>query len=499
MLYLVHVVVRARLAVARVLRQLLPPAELLQHAGAAAEGRRGIGARGDALERVGERGESAAGGLCVEGERLPVDVVDGVAGQVVARVVLALAGEDGRGRDAELDETGVVGPGVELGVRDHLAVGLEVVGQQLGPDAAVVVRRELVDGVGRRDHVVVEVVLDLVGLLRAEVLGVVVRAHQAGLFGRPPREADLVGEPAVLLDGSHQLQQAGGAGAVVVDAGTLEHAVEMGPEHDDLVRVALLGLGNDVPRLALLKDGVDDERHGDLVALGEGGAPGLARLERDDAQGHEEANVLGAERGLDDVVAGDLVVQDHAEGAGGLCVLDLVGDGADAALDEGELSGGVDALERRGQAPGAVLVVDGDVDEGRGDAARQGGGGVVLGADDDDVHAVRARDGDGVGLLKGVVERLEPGVHLLGETRLGALQDEVDRGLVSRRAKGASAAVVAADLVQVPENALKPCAKEPDSLDGLDVGLDLVGSEKIDGQGGRSHRQGGGGGGKFKL
>jgi hypothetical protein len=52
---------------------------------------------------------SASSGLGVESQGVPVDVVDGVAGEMVAWIsVCVCAGEDAGGGDAEGDEGGVV-------------------------------------------------------------------------------------------------------------------------------------------------------------------------------------------------------------------------------------------------------------------------------------------------------------------------------------------------------------------------------------------------------
>lgn len=74
-----------------------------------------LGSRGHAVQAEGELGSSPAGGLGVEGEGAPVDVLDGVTLEVVAGVRLRVgAGEEtGRG-DTELDEGDVVGRCVKL-------------------------------------------------------------------------------------------------------------------------------------------------------------------------------------------------------------------------------------------------------------------------------------------------------------------------------------------------------------------------------------------------
>ncbi|TKW49500.1 hypothetical protein CTA1_1340 [Colletotrichum tanaceti] len=502
-----------------------PLLELAADGVAAAAGRGGVGAAGQAGGQVvGEVGGDAGGGPRVDGDGVPVDVVEGVAGEVVAGVGRgAGAGEDAGGGDAELEEADVVGAGAEAAERGGLALGGDVVVEGLGaePVARVVAEVDVVDRVDGADHVVVPVEADGVGLGLGQVGGVVEGADEAALLGAPPDEADLVLEAAVLLEGAGDLEQGRGAAAVVVDAGAGLDAVEVGAQHDDVVRVALLGLGDDVPRLALVPDGVDEEVHLERLAGGQARPPGGGVLEGHEAHGHQQAQVLGAQGGRANVAAGGLVVQDDADGAGRLGQLELVGDGADAALDEGELAGGVDALPLVGEAAGTYHtekrerkgsvtisshwkghkrivvcltsgIINGGVDERGRVAAGQGGRVVVLEAHDVDILAVGTGDAELAGLGEGVVEVLQLGVELLVEAALDALEDVVGRGLVAGQAKGTVAAVVTGDLVQVPEVAFK----SGDSLGGLDVGLGLIGGEGVSRQGPqREQGRGEGGGG----
>jgi len=79
---------------------------------------RGLVSWGNTLEAKSELGSSTASGLGVESQSSPVDVVDGVAFQVIAWISLGIgAGEDTGGRDAELDEGGVVGRFTKLPVK----------------------------------------------------------------------------------------------------------------------------------------------------------------------------------------------------------------------------------------------------------------------------------------------------------------------------------------------------------------------------------------------
>jgi hypothetical protein len=92
---------------------------------------------------------------------------------------------------------------------------------------------------------VVHIQPDAVALRLGESVDVVVRADETLFFGRPP------GEPRCVLlveVGHHQsgLQKRCGAGAVVVDAWTLDDAVEVGAGHHDVVLVPARQLRDDV-------------------------------------------------------------------------------------------------------------------------------------------------------------------------------------------------------------------------------------------------------------
>lgn len=78
---------------------------------------RNLVAPGDTLQAEGKLGSSTTSRLGVESQRAPVDVVDGVAGQVVARVGFGVGAGENAGRgDAELDKGGVVRGFTELPV-----------------------------------------------------------------------------------------------------------------------------------------------------------------------------------------------------------------------------------------------------------------------------------------------------------------------------------------------------------------------------------------------
>ena len=115
------------------------------------------------------------------------------------------------------------------------------------PVAGRVVVVDEVARVGRADHVEVQVELDLVLLGRRQRGHVVLRAEQAELLGAPEAEPDVVPRrDAAGGEGQGVLQDAGGAGAVVVDARAGRHGVEVGAGHHHVVRVAAGPVGDEV-------------------------------------------------------------------------------------------------------------------------------------------------------------------------------------------------------------------------------------------------------------
>lgn len=152
--------------------------------------RRGV-SLGDALQAEGELGSDAASSLGIQGESLPVDVGEVVAGLVVARVHgRSRSGEDTRGWDAELEESDIVGGRSEptahgklrlakqgltcLPIVGILALGLQILDQRSTPDlVGIGVSVDSVDWLDGAYHVVVEVKADLVGLLGGELRAIV--------------------------------------------------------------------------------------------------------------------------------------------------------------------------------------------------------------------------------------------------------------------------------------------------------------------------------------
>lgn len=97
---------------------LLPLLEARSNSPLALRVGRGLVSWRNTLEAESELGSSTASGLGVESQSSPVDVVDGVAFQVIAWIGLGIsAGEDTGGGDAELDEGSVVRRLTELPVK----------------------------------------------------------------------------------------------------------------------------------------------------------------------------------------------------------------------------------------------------------------------------------------------------------------------------------------------------------------------------------------------
>lgn len=97
---------------------LLPLLEACSYSPLALGVSRGLVSWRNALQAESELGSSTTSGLGVESQSSPVDVVDGVAFQVIAWIGLGIsAGEDSGGGDAELDKGGVVRRLTELPVK----------------------------------------------------------------------------------------------------------------------------------------------------------------------------------------------------------------------------------------------------------------------------------------------------------------------------------------------------------------------------------------------
>lgn len=406
----------------------------------------------------GERGNGTASGLGVDGDGLPVDVVDAVTGQVVAAVLGSTGtGEETGGGDTELEEGDVVRGGAEATVLSRNTLGYEVVVEDVATNlVGVGVSIDGVGGVDGTNHVVVEVELDGISLSLGEGSTIVVGATETALLSTPPGETDLVLEALVLLDGASKLEEGSAAAAVVVDTGTLLDTVQVGTEDDDAVWVTLLGLGDDVPGLAVLGDGIDDEGDAEALASDDGSVPLVALLVGDDTDRGDGAVVISAEGGSTDAVAGHVVDEDSAHGTEVLGEAQLVGNGAGTTLDEGDLAGHVDALPLIGEAARAAHVVDGDGDELTRHTTGQGGGVVVLQGGDADVLAAGPRQGDEEGGGEEGGKGLDRGVEVLAEPGLDALEDEFHGGVVAGEAKGTVTAVVTGNLVEVPEDVLEP-------------------------------------------
>ena len=169
------------------------------------------------------------------------------------------------------------------------------------------------------------------------------RADEAGLLGAPPGEADLVAH-ARLRQLQGGLEDRGTARAVVLDAGTCVHRVEVAADHDDVRRVAPARLGQHVVRGGDASEGVGFEAQHEAGRRGELLADGLRDRGDRDVQGEAVA-----ERAADG--ARGVVVDDDPARAGVVRVRRLDREGARTALDERDVAGG-EAGEVGGLAPG---------------------------------------------------------------------------------------------------------------------------------------------------
>ena len=171
-----------------------------------------------------------------------------------------------------------------------------------------------------------------------EVVDVVGRPEQAELLGTPPGEPHLVAQLLLeLLHLDRGLEQRGAARAVVVDARTALHAVEVRSGHHHVVGATAPGLGDDVPGTAGSSKDVEVERGLGGQGRHERGSVGLR-----DAGGRGEVGRRLAEGSVERPV--NVVVDDRRRCARRLGEGGLVGERAGAAADQRDLAGGVDAV-----------------------------------------------------------------------------------------------------------------------------------------------------------
>lgn len=184
------------------------------------------------------------------------------------------ASEQATGGDAVFEECGVVGTqgeeggdvGEAAGLVEELEVALDGVGARGAGEVegAAVAVVDAEDVVGRGDHVKVEVGAEFGDFAAVAAAGavegfeVVERAEFAKFFGAPEAQADSVFE-LEFGEGQGGDECADGAGAIVVDARAREDGVGVAADHEDIVVVTLLGLGDDVVVGAVLSDGINGE------------------------------------------------------------------------------------------------------------------------------------------------------------------------------------------------------------------------------------------------
>ena len=243
--------------------------------------------------------------------------------------------------DTMANEPIVVTPAIkgnERIVQALLGVPVDVeIAQLLRPNGVDVIPGivDLVRKVGAGEHVVVHEEADFLVLLLGQVLDVEVGPEQALLLAGPPGKAHAVVDAEVGELGGN-LEQGQAAGAVVVDTGAFGDRVAVAAEHDAVVGVTLLGLGDDVVGDDSLDNGVNIGRRVNLLAGLELGDVGR-RLGARKTEGGDVVRGGRAESAGDGVV---LVVVDH--GGDGACLAGILGlgaEGAGAAADEGDVAG----------------------------------------------------------------------------------------------------------------------------------------------------------------
>lgn len=411
----------------------------------------------DGRHVCGESGDEVSGSLGDPGERIVVEVVDGIAKLVVAAVVrnadltteeldftLGLestgAGVDTTSDDAGVDEGSVVGACgegagnvVELAaVKVFLSEALESSradsrgNTSVGTSRVVtIVNTEHV--VRASKHVEVDVQRDLVALRLGELLDVVPASNQPDLLSRPPRETDGV---LRLLEARELLEELGngsGTGAIVVDTRAGGDGVEMRTDEDDVVLVAPLTLSDDVVGGPDLVDHLNIQRRFEGLASSELSYECLSVVlgETDGGRvGRDGVDVETRAKGA----AGDIVVDDQACDAGLTGQVALLDECAVASGYQGDGAGGAFELLRK-----TAEAWDGE--ERSGDALCRGAAGVLVRADSV-LGVVDAIGGEGVGDDLG--RRVDDG--LAGDfvaVGLGPLLDVLDGSIVTRGSEGA--------------------------------------------------------------
>lgn len=145
------------------------------------------------------------------------------------------------------------------------------------------------------------------------------------LLGAPEAEAELQ-TGVVLLCAGEELEDHGGTGAVVIDTRAGLDTVQMGAHDDDGIGVAALGLGDNVPGLAVLNGLLLLEEDVDLLASLETGLPGQSVGAEDEA-GRAVGNRVRGREGASGGLGLNVVVDNNGRGTGSDGSLDTASEG----------------------------------------------------------------------------------------------------------------------------------------------------------------------------
>lgn len=294
----------------------------------------------EALPRGSVLGNSSGNTASVQQPGFLVEVVNSVTGLVVVLIedlagntapdLLLLLGLDlistgggTSGGDVGVKEGTVVRAAIELGSVGGNAGADEVLleelldlvaavgsGEAVGASVAVV---DLVNVVGRGDHIEVEVGADLERLLRSEALDEVGRAEKAGLLAGPEAEGDGVLH-VVLGECLCNVEDTNGTTAVVVDTRSGADGVGVSTESELVVLVTALAGGQDVVGGDDLDVSQDVQRGSQLSTRGELREVGLA-LRLGNADSGDVGTFLAGRgaKGAGDG-GGDVVVDNSTDG-----------------------------------------------------------------------------------------------------------------------------------------------------------------------------------------
>lgn len=206
----------------------------------------------------------------------------------------------------------------------------------------------------------------------------------------------------------------------------------MSPEHNNTVWIAFFGISNDIPRLTILKERVNEEVHSDSLASCNSGSPGLGDIKSNHTNRHKKTDIFGAQStSIGSSIR--IVRENDPQSAAFFCQFDLVRDAADATFDKGNFSSYIKSDPLILEAPGTLVtyirvehvnngnvivmltsaVIDRNSGELRCDAVRYWGRMIVDKSVHFDILMIGSCQCDLARLLVGMIEELLPDVKVV--------------------------------------------------------------------------------------